>query len=196
MKKNITYVGTKINGLKIIDYRCTTGSSRRSYFKCLCICGQIFEARAEAIKNGHTKSCGCRTSELMSVSHTLNEDVVASNILYGRYLHTAKRKDISFLLSIDDFKSFIFNNCYYCGAPPRLAKVSGSKKWNIKDKFVSYNGIDRIDNNIGYIIDNCVTCCSFCNGAKSNYSLEDFQNWIKRLVSFVNGKNNTNDQKV
>lgn len=31
----------------------------RAYWNCLCECGNIFQARGDAIRNGHTKSCGC-----------------------------------------------------------------------------------------------------------------------------------------
>lgn len=190
MKPNIEYVGTTINGLKIISYRCTKGSSRRSFFTCICVCGETFESRADDIKKGAARSCGCKTSEFMSISHSLPEDIVAVNILYRRYFQTAKKRDILFSLTTDEFKQLIFKDCVYCGSPPRRVKICGSEKWNVKERFVSYNGIDRVDNNKEYVIDNCVSCCYICNGAKSDLSLEDFQIWINQLVSFVNGKNN------
>jgi hypothetical protein len=29
-------------------------------------------------------------------------------------------------------------------------------------------GLDRIDNNVGHTIENCIPCCSICNGVRSN----------------------------
>ena len=39
-----------------------------------------------------------------------------------------------------------------------------------------YNGIDRVDNSVGYTIDNCVSCCGMCNFMKRSYNQLDFIN--------------------
>jgi hypothetical protein len=44
------------------------------------------------------------------------------------------------------------------------------------------NGIDRIDNNIGYIVKNCVPCCKHCNYVKGDLSQADFEKWTARFV--------------
>lgn len=36
------------------------------------------------------------------------------------------------------------------------------------------NGIDRVNNDLGYINGNCVTCCGDCNIAKQSFTAEDF----------------------
>ena len=33
------------------------------------------------------------------------------------------------------------------------------------------------------MIDNCVPCCKICNIAKRNMTLEEFDEWIKRLYN-------------
>jgi hypothetical protein len=40
------------------------------------------------------------------------------------------------------------------------------------------NGIDRIDNRLGYERANSIPCCSICNFAKNSMSYEDFIKWI------------------
>lgn len=37
-------------------------------------------------------------------------------------------------------------------------------------------GIDRIDNSIGYISNNIVSCCKVCNVMKNKYSVDNFLN--------------------
>ena len=37
--------------------------NNRTYCKCKCDCGKIFEARKDNIKSGHTTSCGCLSSK-------------------------------------------------------------------------------------------------------------------------------------
>jgi hypothetical protein len=185
--KNIDYVGTEINGLKIVEYYVANeAGGRRPRFKCLCVCGKIFAPRAEAIKNGTTKSCGCKSSELSALSHTLEDNAAVINLIYRNYKQTAIRRSISFNLSLEEFKPFLSQNCIYCGNPPQPSIFSGSEKYGRKEKQFSYNGIDRVDSNADYVLDNCVTCCSICNRAKSDMSLEDFKNWIKQLVLFTN----------
>jgi hypothetical protein len=142
-----------VNGLKILDYYIdNAGQHRRPRFKCLCVCGNIFESRAEAIKNGTAKSCGCKTSDLMSNARTLpnNEGIV--NRVYKNYEQTAVRRGIGFNLSLEEFKSFIFLDCIYCGSPPRLVVFVGSEKWGRKERVFAYNGIDRIDSSKSYIV--------------------------------------------
>jgi hypothetical protein len=47
-----------------------------------------------------------------------------------------------------------------------------------------YNGLDRIDSSRGHYKDNVVVCCQYCNWAKLEQSLEDFQAWMKRIQTF------------
>jgi hypothetical protein len=186
--KNKDYVNTIINNIKIINYYCTKDSCHRPYFECICECGNIFSSRVENIKSGITKSCGCKTNKLIAIAHTLEDNMAAINIVFRNYKNTAKRKELEFSLSVDEFKKIIFDKCIYCGSPPQQSKFSGESKKNKKDMFLSYNRIDRINNNIGYIKENCKSCCHMCNAAKSDHSLEEFKKWIKNLIEFNNGK--------
>jgi hypothetical protein len=57
--------------------------------------------------------------------------------------------------------------CYYCGEK-NYACINDYIDDKCKSKFC---GIDRMDNNIGYTIDNCVPCCIICNMMKGNKSI-------------------------
>ena len=61
-------------------------------------------------------------------------------------------------------------------------KVEGyhDLQFDTKRIYVFYNGIDRVDNNRGYEIENVVPCCTSCNSAKMDLSKEDFLCRIKR----------------
>jgi hypothetical protein len=67
------------------------------------------------------------------------------------------------MISKDEFINITTKECYYCGRE-------------------GPNGIDRIDNEIGYQSDNCVPCCKHCNYVKGNLSNEDFNTWKNRFV--------------
>lgn len=60
------------------------------------------------------------------------------------------------------------------------------KKTLREQKFIEAyinNGIDRIDNNKGYTIDNVVPCCKMCNQAKNDYTLQEFQDWVEKIYN-------------
>ena len=95
-----------------------------------------------------------------------------------RYIHqyknNAQRRNINFNLTNEEFISIISQPCYYCGIKPT------------KDKLI---GIDRIDSSKDYIIENCVPCCEMCNKMKLNYSVSDWLNHMKKIISFMENKN-------
>lgn len=95
--------------------------------------------------------------------------------VYAKYRSNARRRKISFDLSIVQFKALIFQNCNYCQYPPSL--IEQSWKQNTTD-VIRYNGIDRRDSKNSYNIDNCVSCCEFCNRAKNDRSEEEFLKWL------------------
>lgn len=63
-----------------------------------------------------------------------------------------------FELTKDEFKKIKLNNCYLCG------KINTS---------THTNGIDRINNSIGYTVENSRACCKTCNYTKNSYDLLD-----------------------
>jgi len=65
-------------------------------------------------------------------------------------IQTAARKKKEFTLTEDEYNSEIAKPCYYC------QDLFG------KDKGFGI-GLDRIDNSIGYLPGNVVSCCKCCN---------------------------------
>lgn len=55
--------------------------------------------------------------------------------------------------------------------------------YKLEEYDILYNGIDRINSKKGYTLDNTVSCCSTCNTAKLNMSLEDFKTWIIKIYN-------------
>jgi len=87
---------------------------------------------------------------------------------YSEYKNRALKKQLDFLITIDDYNNITKSNCYLCG-----------KSYNNVHK----NGIDRIDNSKGYILDNVKCCCGECNYMKRDYQLDDI---INRLLLIHN----------
>jgi len=77
--------------------------------------------------------------------------------IFKKYKGDAKGRKLIFTLSNDQFFALISSNCYYCGQTRK-----------------KFNGIDRIDNNLGYIEGNCVSCCHTCNTMKYTINKDEF----------------------
>jgi hypothetical protein len=59
-----------------------------------------------------------------------------------------------------------------------MPQISSNKqlitRGNINEPPLYYNGIDRIDSNLGYEINNCIPCCGTCNYMKNTMTPKDF----------------------
>jgi hypothetical protein len=45
-----------------------------------------------------------------------------------------------------------------------------------------YNGIDRKNNSLGYVSNNCVPCCSECNLMKRKMSVNQFLEHMRKIL--------------
>ncbi len=61
-------------------------------------------------------------------------------------------------------------DCYLCGK-----KTSDNHK----------NGIDRINNNMGYNLNNCLSCCGDCNYIKNNFLIENVINKMYKTINNI-----------
>ena len=71
---------------------------------------------------------------------------------YHTYRQSAKSRNIPFELTMDQFMTFWQKPCHYCTDP--IATI----------------GLDRMDNALGYVMQNVVPCCTSCNKAKLRMS--------------------------
>ncbi len=151
-------------------------------WKCRCICDKIFLAKSRRLISGATKSCGCQRDKLrISKISLLTDEQRAHNNLYNKYKTGARSRNILFDLPQEKFISLIQLNCFYCGCKPYKALVIKRISNTI---IFNFNGIDRLDPNVGYLVENLVPCCWDCNRAKSNLPFDKFKNWIDRLIEF------------
>lgn len=100
----------------------------------------------------------------------LSENAAWRQTFKGRllaYKKAAIKRNVEWLLSDEDFKSFWQQPCSYCG-----------------DKIETI-GIDRVNNNEGYHLANCVSCCSTCNTMKMTLSKEEFVNKITKILIYL-----------
>ena len=161
----------KINMLTVLRQ---TGRNKHNQiqWECLCDCGSITVKSATQLNSKgkrQVRSCGC--------IQKLPKGEAAINRKYLAYMHSARTRDIEFSLTKDSFKRIIKEDCYYCGTPP--SNVYKPKNTN---GALIYNGIDRVENNIGYIEGNMVACCKLCNYGKSDRDAKEFIEHAKRIA--------------
>lgn len=166
----------------------TPGRSKsEASWLCRCDCGVEKVVRGGNLHNGSSKSCGCLAREMARVSSRLKfSERWALNSLprghgnamhvYRAYIQSAKKRNLKFELRLDEMIRITSSNCAYCGVEPR--RVCNSKRSNGP---YTYNGIDRVDNSLGYVRGNMVPCCTRCNSAKQNLPLSEFLGWIARV---------------
>lgn len=89
-------------------------------------------------------------------------------------------------LNINEFYYWSQLPCYYCGT--ELSNCSHAQGIDKKASEIAkelgpfhYNGLDRIDSNLGHIKGNIVTSCHDCNWAKMEYSINYFYDWAERF---------------
>lgn len=156
-------------------------------------CGNLTKKFGDCVHS--QKSCGCLLENYQKnilpnlLKNKFTKDESQLNRLYGDYKNRAENKGLEFTLDKEEFLKLTQQNCYYCGSIPKkdISKRIGMKDKQFKVKFI-YNGIDRINSKEGYNNQNVVPCCYICNYAKRNLTLEEFNQWIKNLVEFMNIK--------
>lgn len=141
-------------------------------WKCECICGNIKDYKGNSLRRGLVKSCGCKKGELNSVHR--RKIYSGLNKIFDNYKREAMNRNYTFELIKEDFKYLIEQECYYCGD-------RNSNTLNLKYMQFKYNGIDRINNNLGYNIKNCVSCCNICNEMKMDRTQEQFLNHVRKI---------------
>jgi hypothetical protein len=191
---NTDIVGRRFGKLEVLrfSHASDTRLHNRSMWECRCDCGRIcFVGRGNLI-NGDTKSCGClleeRNKKLKGKgiqNNILPDGVAAFNAYIGNYKYRARKKQIDFLLSEEQFSDLIYGSCYYCGQEPSRWYPTERKTRPINGRIL-VNGVDRLDSSIGYVVRNCVSCCEICNKAKRDLGIQEFISWIKRIILYAN----------
>jgi len=75
---------------------------------------------------------------------------------YRQYKHSAKKRNLAFDITIEEFTKFWRVPCTYCGFK------------------IHTIGLDRVNNELGYRVGNLTSCCQWCNVAKGKRSPKEF----------------------
>ena len=84
---------------------------------------------------------------------------------YDEYVRGAMKKNLQFNLDGDQFEVLVNSHCYYCDEYDETRVI----------------GIDRVDSERGYLINNVVPSCAICNRMKSDLEKDDVLNHICKI---------------
>jgi hypothetical protein len=158
--------------------RTPTGKVR---WDCTCSCGTAVTVVSSNLNSGNTRGCGkCRAPR--------TPETRALVAHYNNYKNNAKTKGIEFSVDFDKFSELVKNKCHYCDHDPVLRDFSKYVGADYSRNFATamttrVNGLDKVDPDRGYTLDNVVPCCSDCNYAKHRLSQPAFVAMCRRVVA-------------
>ena len=185
MGKFIDLTGQKFGRLVVIK-RAANTKNNCAHWLCKCDCGNEKVILSSSLIQGNTKSCGClaKESSKKRMTEMRNPDKLSKgeaefNRIYAYLKRNAKRRDLTFRLTKDEVGNLTSRNCHYCNSPPEQRYTKARANGGYKR-----NGIDRYDNDVGYIIENCVPCCWTCNRFKGSRNGDEFLALIERIHNY------------
>jgi 5-methylcytosine-specific restriction endonuclease McrA len=164
---------------------------KKSRWECLCSCGNVIIVQTCALRTGNTKSCGCfhsatATQNVKKAQQSLIQYM--PHIFSARQVFNGTYQDGD--LTFEEFLHLSQLNCSYCNVIPSRKYNYFGKKGSVKSYLQDvdlgifiYNGLDRIDSSLAHNIDNVIPCCTLCNRAKGNTTVDNYMQYISQLVN-------------
>jgi hypothetical protein len=183
--KQLDLIGMRYNMLMVVEklpsrvYGDNSKYYKKRMWLCKCDCGNMTEANTGALTCDKKKSCGCLTptksaENSIKSRHKIAKEDGGYRSIYSSYKQNARSRKFNFNIDFDYAVNIMKGNCHYCGIEPSNTYMKSYYN-------VNYNGIDRVDNTLGYEMNNVVACCKMCNIAKNNNTEQEFLEWVKRL---------------
>jgi hypothetical protein len=187
--KDIT--GKQYTRLTVVKY---IGKKKKLYiWECICECGNMKNVPRTDLTSGHVRSCGCLQKDLLAQRSfkkrtKFEPSKVGQNDVLSQYERSAKKRNLDWNLTEEQAIELFKDNCYYCDTEPNTNR----QRKSFYEPFF-FNGIDRIDNSEGYLLNNVRSCCKICNMMKSNLTEKEFYEHIFKICGNMNKKGRSND---
>jgi hypothetical protein len=178
MQKRINLINQRFGRLWVVaragSIRYGKSTSSNSLWECKCTCGNIITVTGKSLRAGTTKSCGCLHADMTCLAPGQS----GFNTLLSVYKVHAEKRGFIWELTDEQFRTLVSGACHYCGQQPSQVSV----KWSENGQFV-YNGIDRLNNAVGYTLGNTAPCCGPHNRMKGTMSVEEFIEQCRKVAS-------------
>ena len=157
----------------------TGKNTYRAKWECICDCGSKRLVTGTKLRNGTCKSCAsCSYKRRRQFKERVSPEQRLFNLTINQRERKTKGRVKNFL-TLEEFKVIISKNCIYCGEPPSL--ISYDKNKIVENRELLANGIDRINNEQHYTLENSAPCCPTCNKMKGVLTATQFLNHIKKI---------------
>jgi hypothetical protein len=134
---------------------------------------EIVGAEISALREKYKVNNLNNTNNTDSKLFTKQEDkTISLTEIWRSTQRNAYSRGLLFTLSESEYENLIIRPCYYCGFY----------------SLTRFNGIDRIDNNKGYILENCISCCKMCNMIKYSQHPNEFLDKINIICDYTSNK--------
>ncbi len=171
----------KLTVVKFLYTKQTGKSGKNAFWECRCDCGNLCIVSGFNLGSGSTKSCGCAYKD-MGKRMVKPDNAHSKNALYNLYVQRCKSRKLELMDKLT-LLSIVIEPCYYCGLD-----YSINKKFKYSE--FKCNGLDRIDNSIGYLKDNVLPCCQYCNAIRMDVlTVKE----TKKVIDFIKQIRQTNN---
>lgn len=183
--KTSELIGKRFGKLTVVSFshlKTFPYGKRSPYFNVICDCGVNKQIQRNNLFNEKMKtiSCGCHKRELTRIRHSKTRTIENTiKNFYTIYKREEKKSIKGFDLTIEDFQNLVSQNCHYCKSEPPIRECAS--KIGVP---ILCNGIDRVNSDLGYILENCVLCCSTCNYMKHILKVQNFKDHIAKIATF------------
>lgn len=155
-------VGKKFGRLTVVKYLGKHSKFKWTKWECLCSCGKTTEVWSRNLKR-RKESCGCNDGHKNKKVPSFQRYVKAK---LGIAKVNSNKAGREFELTYEQGAELLLKPCHYCGTTEKI-------------------GIDRKDSKIGYILSNCLPCCTMCNYMKTATNYDEFLNKISQIYNHV-----------
>lgn len=181
MGKFVDITGQKFGKLTALNRVGDTGHNKGAKWSFKCECGSIKEIAGISVRSGLTTSCGCFRRDKMFLGF---EEI--SKSYWSRVEHGAKIRNLAMEITIEQAWNIFLNQNRKCA-------LTGLELCFVRDyttKCIQQTAsLDRINNSIGYTIENIRWLHKDVNLMKNNYTDEEYIYFCKKVAEHASKPN-------